>query len=543
MIYNRSLFTYIFFIVSIGILIFNTSCANIGAPTGGPKDSLAPEAVLIKPLNYSTEFKGKKITITFNEYIKLTNISSQLIVSPPLKRKPETLVKGKSLIIELKDTLRENTTYTFNFGNAIVDITENNPIENFNYVFSTGSYIDSLSIKGKVINSFNDQPEKDALAILFIANDSSNIDSLPYTQLPSYFSKTDDNGNFEIKNLAPNSYKLFTLKDGNNNLKYDLPTEIIGFDNNLIRADYNNDTIYTIYSFTETLPFKFFNARHTNYGKIAFAFNQPEDSITIQKLNGNSSEKKAWELYSFSKEKDTLFYWSQEEIKDSLMFTISLAKTTLDTVVVKANDSYKKPKLLLKSNIATDLNIGDSLVINTSQPSISVNENKFLLIADSKDTLDVSINSNKSFKKHTVDFERKLGSQYILTVLPNAFTDIFETKNDTSVYSFRTKKVEDYGVLIINYTHSGSNQAIIELLDDKGELAKSYTVNGDKKITINNLPPKTYAVRVIEDINGNGKWDTGNYLLKLQPEKIQAFDDLIIIRANWDVDLVLKPSF
>lgn len=540
MVKHKVLLSFLSAIVIVGTILFNSSCANIGAPTGGPKDSLAPEVLVIKPENFSTAFSSSKIVIEFNEYIKTANINSQLIVSPPLKNKPETLVKGESLIVKISDTLRSNTTYTFNFGNSIVDITENNPIENFKYVFSTGSYIDSLSIKGRIINAFSEKPEADALAILYLANDSIDNDSLPYKELPSYFAKANEQGLFEINNLAPNNYILFALKDGNSNLRYDLPTESIGFLSKPISITQTTDSIYNILSFTEALPFKFFNARQVGQGKIAFAFNQPSDSVSVKALSSSGLGKKAWEIISYPKEKDTLYYWTQEPLKDSVIFLISNASKAVDTAIVEIDNSYKAPKLIIKNSLANTLDINDSLVIYTSLPSLEQNSNKFILIENQTDTIVTTINSFNGFTSHTLKFTRKLGAQYSLTMLPNAFTSIFGSKNDTSIYSFRTPKADSYGSLLIQYTHKGNYQSIIQLLDDKGNAVEEFITNSSKKITLSNLLPKAYQIRIIEDKNGNGKWDTGNYLKNKQPEKVSVYGEPIIIRANWDVDISIE---
>lgn len=207
-----------------------TSCAQQGSLTGGAKDEKPPEVVSSTPANYTTHFKSDHIEITFNEYFDLKDIAKQLVVSPPMAKKPDFKVKGKTLEINFKDSLQPNRTYAINFGDALVDLNEGNPIKNFQFVFSTGSTIDSLQVGGRVIQALDSKPAEDILVMLY----NGNADSLPLKTTPLYLSRTDKEGKFTLKNLAGGSYKIFALKDGNNNLMFDQPTEAVAFQDSLI---------------------------------------------------------------------------------------------------------------------------------------------------------------------------------------------------------------------------------------------------------------------------------------------------------------------
>ncbi len=206
------------------------SCAQQGSLTGGVKDSIPPVVVLAVPPNFSTHCKPDKIEITFNEYFALKDIAKQLVVSPPMTKKPEFKIKGKSLEISFKDSLQPDRTYAINFGDALVDLNEGNPMKNFQFVFSTGGTIDSLQVGGRVIQVPDNKPAEDILVMLY----SGNADSLPLKTIPLYISRTNKEGRFSLKNLAGGSYKIFALKDGNTNFMFDQPTEAVAFLDSLI---------------------------------------------------------------------------------------------------------------------------------------------------------------------------------------------------------------------------------------------------------------------------------------------------------------------
>ncbi len=202
------------------------SCAQQGSPSGGPKDEDPPLVLESDPPNYSTRFEAKKIQITFDEFIVLDNVNQQLVVSPPMEEKPEVRLKGKSLFIEFTEELKDSTTYTLNFGSAIKDLHEGNKLLNFEYVFSTGNVLDSLSIRGTLKYAWDHTVPKDPITIMLY---EELRDSVPLTEIPLYVGRSDDSGVFSINNLKADTFKIFALKDGNYNLLFDLPSEEIAF--------------------------------------------------------------------------------------------------------------------------------------------------------------------------------------------------------------------------------------------------------------------------------------------------------------------------
>ncbi|MFP4046456.1 MAG: Ig-like domain-containing protein [Bacteroidales bacterium] len=236
----------ILFLLIAGIVFTGlfTNCAKEVSPTGGPKDSIPPSSVREEPPNYSTNFDSREITIYFNEFIQLKDVRSQFLSSPPFKNSPDIKEKGKSIEIELKDELMDSTTYTLNFGNAVVDFREGNPLKNFRYVFSTGDELDSLELYGKVIDAYTKEPRENVLVMLY----STIKDSIPLLELPEYVSRTNEDGEYHISNIRLDTFKIFALEDENSNYLYDSPEEDIGFSDSLIIYEKEHveihDTIY-----------------------------------------------------------------------------------------------------------------------------------------------------------------------------------------------------------------------------------------------------------------------------------------------------------
>ena len=218
------------YIVVFAVAILMIRCANVVTPSGGPKDEKAPIVLVASPENHSTDFKGKSIHLTFDEFVTLNNPSNTVLISPPMNKKPTYRTSGKTLIIRFEEPLKPNTTYSIHFGDAIKDLHEGNVFKGYTYNFSTGISIDSLSLKGKVISASTLSPLEDIIVGLYsLDNDTISNDSLPYKIKPNYITTTDKKGQFEFSGLADNDYLIFALKDNNANLIYDLPNEEIAF--------------------------------------------------------------------------------------------------------------------------------------------------------------------------------------------------------------------------------------------------------------------------------------------------------------------------
>ncbi len=385
-----------------GALVITYGCARIGSPTGGPKDETPPEIVSSDPVNYSTGFDGKKIEIKFDEFIQLKNIYKELIISPPLKERPVTKLKGKSLVIDLNNELRDSTTYTLNFGNAIADNNEGNVLPNFEFVISTGNYVDSMSVTGKLFNAFNLKPEDEPVNIMLYENLN---DSAPYLEIPSFIGKTNKDGTFAVNNIKSDTFKIFALQDANSNLLFDITSEKIAFidtsfviNPELIETTYyyladsllsrdsiasdlkqtgfvidslTGDTIQVeekliyalhvnMYLFQEESEFQYLTARERETReKLFFTFKRPlYDSLYIKPLNFSYSND--WYIKEKSVNNDTVIYWIKDsliskmdtillQLKYTIIDTLKNFTTQIDTIILKYREQKAKTPSLRRS--------------------------------------------------------------------------------------------------------------------------------------------------------------------------------------------------
>ncbi|PID95380.1 MAG: hypothetical protein CSA94_01920, partial [Bacteroidetes bacterium] len=338
---KKPFLTYFFALLSI---TFFFSCATIVAPTGGAKDETPPQPLRFFPPQNSTSFNGNKITITFDEFFKVDNIKKHLLISPPMKEDPTFKTMGKSLVITLADTLKENTTYRIYMGEAIVDLHEGNPIKNFDYTFSTGTEIDSLEIKGKVVDAYTQEPVSNVLVMLY----KNGYDSIPMKEIPDYLSRTDDNGFFVFKNLQKGEFMIFALSDINANYLFDLKSEPIAYYDSIITPEYvkpisdslvdkklpemNVGSDMLTLSLFKEMDTMFRYEQYIDANRLAsIGFNQPVNDLDIEVIHPKAASVELEEikpdsvniwLYQF--EKDTLLLQMKsksKEINDTLLFT------------------------------------------------------------------------------------------------------------------------------------------------------------------------------------------------------------------------------
>lgn len=442
----KSFFKHIFVIVAIVLLTSN--CARKGRPNGGLKDSLAPIMVIANPPYKSINFTSRKIKIAFDEYITIKNSTQQLVISPPLKYLPIISPQGspsKEITIKLIDTLQPNTTYTFNFGNSIEDHNEGNKLSSFKYVFSTGNYIDSLKTNGIVKDAFNTKFDKNITVLLYKV-DSSYSDSIIYKKKPNYVRSTLDSTLFDITNIQKGKYVLIALKDASNNYLFNPKEDKIGFYHRLI--DLPNDSIIKepILLFKEVNDFKIVSAKQINKGKIQFGFEGDKENIQLELLSNVPSGYKS--IQKLEVKKDTLNYWHSSIKNDSLIFKIT-KDHSIDTLTVflrsKILDSLK-----INSNVSATLELKDTLTLTSNNPVTKIDTSKIIFLE--KDSIKVPFTNvvEKNTNRIQFLFDKKHNSNYKLTLLPKALTDIFETQNDTLNYAFKTKEPEDYGSIILN---------------------------------------------------------------------------------------------
>lgn len=514
------------------ICLFLANCANRGKPGGGDKDVTPPKIIKSEPENFSTNFSGKEIKITFNEFIKVNNIQKQLIISPPMDPAPEITPLGsasKSITIKIKDTLEANTTYAFNFGNSIVDNNESNPYTYYRFVFSTGNYIDSLSVKGHIIDASLLKPDN-YVSVMLYELDSTYTDSTVYKKKPKYITNTlDSTTTFSIENIKAGSYQLIALKDENQDSKYQQRSDKIGFLINPITVP--TDSLYTIKLFKEDAETKIVNPRLVAGEKIAFGY---EGDYENMKINITSKVPDDFS-YSITKDvkTDSLNYWYKPRFKDtdSLLFQVT-NKNYSEDFKVKISEQ-PRDSLVINSSPTGTIGFEEDYIISANIPLKKIRKGQISIL--DKDSTEVSFKTNLDSLKNTysLSFEKSESNRYHIQILPEAFTDFFENKNDSLTYTVSTKTFADYGNLRVNLNNA-KYPVIVQLTDEKGDVKVEQFIWKPQPIDFKYVTPSKYYLRVVHDTNKNKKFDSGNFLKKQQPEKISYYPEIVEVRANWD---------
>lgn len=524
------------FIVLIIVATF-FSCARRGRPEGGPIDEEKPIMVKSKPDFGSIHFDEDEIKIYFDEYIKLKDLSSQLIISPPLKYPPIIVPQGtpsKFISIKIQDTLQENTTYTFNFGQSVIDNTEGNVLDNFKYIFSTGDYLDSLKVSGTIKDAFNLKPDESVVLMLYPFNEEFN-DSIIYHEKPMYVGSLKDSINFEISNIKAGEYALIALNDVSKNYKYNPKEDKIGFVPHIISVP--TDSIYDIVLFKEILQFRLPNKpKEKAKGHILFAYEGNADSIKISKY---SKVKSTYSSFSnFDKVKDTLHYWFRGYEKDSINFIVE-NKDFVDSVMVKLREN-EIDSLKFGFGVRGSLELRDTLKLLTNTPVFNIDTSKINFLDIDSIKVPYTLNLNNSKNELFFNFIKKYDYKYTLQLLPGAVVDFFDTQNDTLNFAFSTKRPSNYSSIFLTLNNIEKYPIIVDLIDDRGKVTAKYYAESAHIIRFNNIAPSRYKVRILYDENKNKMWDTGNYFNKVQPEKVYYFKNIIEAKANWEVEFSLN---
>lgn len=524
---NYRFILFLFLFVCIG-------CAKKGSITGGLKDTIAPALKISFPENFSTNFKGNQIKLTFDEYIKLKGLEKQLIISPPMKNEPLIFPSTvtKYLTIQIKDTLQPNTTYSFNFGQSITDNNEGNPLNQFKYVFSTGTYIDSLALGGRVKDALDREVESFVSVMLYEVNEKFK-DSIVYTNPPRYITNTlDSSKTFRLENLKAGKYLLVAMKDHNNNNKFNPKSEKIGFHKQFITIP--NDTVYEIELFKETLPFKALKPSQLSGNKIVIGYEGKQDfSASKPKIILKNNNEILESIVTQFPKKDSLQVWYKPIKADSLLMNIKREGYVKDFNVRIKNQ--KKDTLSISAVQAGVLHFRDQFTLQSSTPLVKIDPTKINLTDSKSKTVAFTHLYDEFHQKLVFDFKKMPTEKYEFKLLPGALNDFFEKSNDTLTYKLETKSESDYGNLTIDLQNVKRFPILIELTNDKGEILASDYSEKNTKVEFNFLEPKDYILRVIYDDNKNRKWDTGNYLEKRQAEEVIYYSKVIKdVRANWN---------
>lgn len=534
----RKIGTYIFF---FWVAIFTLQCARRSTPTGGLKDTLPPVMTHASPKMNTVFFDQEKITITFDEYIKLNNIAKQLIISPPLepnqyKIKPQGTV-SKKIQIELLDSLRENTTYTFNFGESIADNNEGNLLPFFQYALSTGPIIDSLEIRGTVTDAYNRITEPYTSIHLYPV-DSTFSDSTIFEKKPFYATSTLDSVVYHFKNLRPDTYEIIAIKDVGGNYLFDQNVDKIGFLDAPITLP--QDSIINFRIFREIPNLFWSRPFFINQNQIGFGYYGEADPAAIVVKSDVPSNFRY--LINRNRETDTLNFWFRGPKLDSLQFGIKEKDTTkMYTIKFKEVD---RDSLEIKAMSKGYIELLDSFKIESNLPLVKVNLDLINIRGLDSVAIPFKASLDKNFDQLSFFYDWLPNDNYKIELLPNALVDFWGTSHDTLRYAVKTRKIEDYGNIHLQILREDKDPFILELVDLKGNRLRRFEDANEMDLyEFKYLLPGNYLFRYIRDQNGNKKWDTGNYLKKIQPEMVYYSPDTIELRANWEVNQRLKiPS-
>lgn len=556
--------------------LHSSSCANTrGAPTGGPKDTIPPVVLNMEPDSNAINFpvvKGK-ITITFDEYVQLKDPSKNIILSPPQKKRPKTSIKGKSIVVTFEEPLDSNTTYSLNFGNAIVDNNESNPLPFFTYTFSTGTTIDTMMLSGNVYDYATLLPVEGATVSLY----NNAKDSSVFNDLPAAVTKTDKWGYFVVRNIKNVPYRVYTIKDENNNNKYDPGLELVGFLDSL----YTPNVIMEkgmpqlgIYDMKDTLacmsrpseielvmfPEKTTKQYIRDYKRVSergsyIKFGAPNVQIDSFSIKGIKSSRV---LQQLNATKDSLCFWIKDGsmIDDTLFVGIKYLKSdSLNNLVPTAeNLKFILPKALRNKDKSNDRSKQDNkekkrkdlLELSLKATPETLDQDGFVLefpeplLVAKQDSLRFTMidpkqqkfNAPYTFTRDTADLKRyilmpvdefKKGNEYELFIPQFAFKDIYGNTNDSTKLKVSLPNDEKLSSIAMQLTNVDTKY-IIELVNDtRDKIFRRYTVTKDSTLLFPYLKEGDYSIRITQDLNANGRLDIGDVLAGKLPEKVRLY--------------------
>lgn len=519
-------------------LFFLTQCANVVAPTGGAKDTTPPKVTEAVPANRSTGFNGRKVEITFDEYVTLNNANQNVLFSPLLSTKPDIKLSGKTMVVKFKEDLLPNTTYTIDFGAAIKDLHEGNQFKDYAYSFSTGEALDTLTLAGKVINADDQKPVADCFVGLY-DNNSDSLFIQPTRRAPDFISRTDKEGMFRFHGLPDKQFLVFALNDMNANYYYDMPNEIIAFIDTLVSI--NNDSIsnstnqnLTLYAFTAIDTTQMLLERKLiDEGLLRFVFRHPAKDAKITATSTLDPAFQRVEVWSESH--DTLWWYFSPNIMDSLRVSIQY-DTVREEVPFSLKYKETKPRqgkvvkaLKVGSNLRNNLLLpDDDFVLKFSEP---VTELRLpdSLYAERIDEFGMA------YRLHPLGND---SAKLTLNLSDSLFFSVRGWTNDSLNFRFKRAKESDFGNIFIQVAPPKGVQAVVQLLNSRNKVVEQRLVTeSPQKIGFTLLSPEKYKLKAILDFDGNGQWSTGNFHKRFLPETTLEYKDVLEVKAGWDIDL------
>ncbi|HYQ58825.1 MAG TPA: Ig-like domain-containing domain [Draconibacterium sp.] len=592
-----------FLIISmLAWVVIISSCANIGMPEGGPRDSVPPALLETNPEYGALNFSDDNVRLTFNEYLQTSEISEALVVSPPLEKRPSIKTKSKTLIIQFNEELKDSITYSLDFKNSVVDNNEQNAIENLRFSFSTGPVFDSLRVAGRVINGFNLEPNDEGSLLVL----HSNLhDSAVFRVRPDYIAKTDEDGLFLIDNIAPGKYHLFAINDLNNDLLYNEGAEEIAFIDSLVvpeahfhqeldtlvegvdsmlvlgHTHFSPEPFYMRY-FMEDIFDQFVESTdRESRNKCLFLFNESVADTFSVKLVGREAAN--WQLFEYGQKKDSVLMWITDTMVsryDSLYMEMAYTKLDSvgfpylqrDTVLMHFADKVEEPQrrrgrrdqeeeeqnpeplqqFSWETKLQSTMELNGNIQIVSPEPlkTFDYSMVKLYLTQDTlKSPLPIKLQKDSvKYRTYTINYNWEPETQYSFVIDSAAAVNIYGITSQALAKSFTTREEDYYGSIEFNFTNV-SMPMIVQILKNSNdeEVLRQKTLTTDGSVLFEYLSPDKYKVKVIYDANGNGKWDNGSFQDMIQPERVAYVQEVIKLRANWSAslpwDLIPDPMF
>ena len=584
---------------------FFSRCANIMTPEGGPKDTLPPVIVKIEPGNFATNFKEKKIYIEFNEFVQLKDQNKEMFVSPAMKKQPMLTIRGKGIVITIRDTLRENTTYAIDLGSAVRDNNEGNPLNAMRYVFSTGDKVDSMMCSGYTADSYKADSVSRTFIWFYIADSlpsTPGYDSTIFNRKPDVIARAQNNGIFIAQNLKPVNYRIYAIGDKNDNQLYEPGTDMVG----LLDTVYNPahmpefaiwfDSLRMYPSAEPQLYFRMFtdkafvnqrlvDAQRPEQKKAIFYFNSDYPQIDSLIFDNIPSDKVL--LDPQTNGRDTMAVWFNipaEQLPDTIKGKIvyyrhdslrQLSKTTeplkLAWKLVETKEQQKererlekekeralaegkewkdpnaKSKFTMKISAGKEINPEQGFDITFATPAIKFDTTAVELVAVAEDKSTTVV--EKHFVRDSMNMCRwqvkapwKEKTNYRLYIPKKSITDLMGEENDSTVVEFATYDPEKFATVSLNVASTSNSRYIILLTDSSGKTIQELKGVTSGAYRFNFVSPGDVRLRVIEDRNGNGKWDAGDVIAGLQPERAEGYfndrgEETFTTKMNWDFEI------
>ncbi|WKW46144.1 Ig-like domain-containing protein [Myroides sp. JBRI-B21084] len=523
---------YFIFLTVLTLALF-TNCAKRGTITGGAKDTLAPVILSTAPKNFSNQFKDNTILIYFDEYVKLNKVNQQLIISPPMETMPEITPMGypsKFIKIKIFDTLKPNTTYSFNFGESIQDNNESNTLSNFKYVFATGQTIDSLKLNTTFKDAYLNKT-KGTVNVLLYEKEGFN-DSTIYKKKPLYVASAKDSiTTAQLENLKAGSYYLVALQEKNSNYKFDPKSDKIGFLDQPITLP-TTSTLH-LKLFSEKKPTTAYRPSMVSQNKWLAAYEGNPKNLSVN-VKGNNKNIPA-HFYKVPN-KDSIYIFTPLANYDSLQFHFkqgSYNKThTVTPRTLKPIDTLQVK--FLKTGA---IQYRDTIAFSTNTPVKTIANHLIQVISKDSVQIPFTIKNDSLNNLVKIVFDKFEDEKYTVFLKPNSINDVYDTALKTEIVQrFQTGKLTDYGNITFSLAGTVNYPIIFELLTKDEKVYDFIYITEESIIDFKAVEPDKYSVRIIEDANKNKMWDTGNYLERKQPENVILPNKVFDIRANWELN-------